>query len=321
MQKYCRLETPFYDYSLSASDNKEKWMDFIVFCTKTPVYQSLLFLNEGMIQNENILSVHHFFSEIFAVCSKVFSEGYGLDYIGNILSSCIPYVGKNKELLCDLSTFVYTHICGVDHFEIMVTWYEEVNSIKFEKKVNVNFGMKICDAKNQICNMLGVSQKKQRIVFEKKILNKNNTVLECGLTSGNKIFLMKTEQNLKNKIKVSVECVMFGNQNDCTINLFIYRADTIRDVKNKINHCVTMQTSCTMKELDRNVCGQRIVVDGKFLDDDDMVYETTIPVLKFLTNIYMEEFNNFTANFMLKPISTIGNFHTQKLRHSDICGF
>ena len=81
-----------------------------------------------------------------------------------------------------------------------------------------------------------------------------------------------------------------------------------------------MHTSCTGKELARNVCGQRIVVSGKFLDDDDIVYETSIPILKLLTNIYMEEFNNFTTSFMLKPISTHGNFHTQKLIHSDIFG-
>jgi len=92
----CRLEAPFFDYSLSTSDDVEKWMDYIVFCHKTPVYSSLLFVNKAMIPNENIISVHHFFSEIFAMCSKFFSEGYGMDYIGNILSSCIPYVDKNN---------------------------------------------------------------------------------------------------------------------------------------------------------------------------------------------------------------------------------
>jgi len=115
----------------------------------------------------------------------------------------------------------------VDHCEIMVTWYDEGNSLKIEKKVNVNFGTKICDVKNHVCNRLGVSQKKQRIVFKKQILSKNKTVLECGLTPSNKIFLMKTQKNLKDKIKVSVECVMFGKQTDCTITLCIYRADAI----------------------------------------------------------------------------------------------
>jgi len=76
-----------------------------------------------------------------------------------------------------------------------------------------------------------------------------------------------------------------------------------------------MHTSCTGKELARNVCGQRIVVSGKFLDDDDIVYETSIPSLKLLTNMYMEEFNNFTASFMLKPVLTQGNLHTQKLAY------
>jgi len=310
-----RLEIPLFDYSLSTSDNVNKWVDYIVSCTKTPVYPSLLFVDKATIPNGNVMSVHHFFAEIFAICSKVFSEGYGVDYIGDILSSCIPYVNQNSELLSDLSTFVYTHICNVDHFEIMVTWYDEVNTFKIEKKMNVDFGMKIRDVKNLICNTIGMSIKKQRIVFKKQLLNKNKTVLECGLMPSNKIFLMKSQKNLKNKIKVFVQCVMIAQHTDTTITLCIYRADTIRDVKNKINHCVTMQTSCTVKELARTVCGQRIVVDGKVLDDDDMVYETSIPDIKLLKNIYLKQFNNLTPGFMLKPVLTQGNFHTQKLKY------